>query len=400
MRICFVADYRSPIARQWIDWVAGDGHDVHVIASRPLASTPLGMTSDVEPLGPVAAVRRMSALLPGRTQSPAGAGRSKVGGRTERLLRRAAPAELRLHASRLHHKIAAARPDVVHAMRLPYEAMAVAQRPPTAPWIASIWGNDLTLYAAGSRGLGRATRRTLSEVDALHTDCQRDQDLAVRWGFDQRKPRLVVPGSGGVDVQRFRPGPSDLRRTLGIPSEATVILNPRGVRAYVHLAQFLDAADEVLRAHSDVHVIALGIDESAAVERIGRMQARDRVHLLPSVGYDRMPDLYRAADITVSLTSHDGTPNSLLEALASGCFPVVGPVTSVLEWVTDGVNGMTADPRNAAGIAATLTRAVKAREFRSGSRAGNRQLIESRGDLETCMPKAIEFYSSLVATRS
>lgn len=44
-----------------------------------------------------------------------------------------------------------------------------------------------------------------------------------------------------------------------------------------------------------------------------------------------MAYLFRLADVTVSLSEDDGTPNTLLEAVACGCFPIAGDIESVRE---------------------------------------------------------------------
>jgi glycosyltransferase involved in cell wall biosynthesis len=132
-------------------------------------------------------------------------------------------------------------------------------------------------------------------------------------------------------------------------------------------------------------------------ERVKGMSFFDRVHLLPDMSHAEMPDVYRLADVTVSLTSHDGTPNSLLEALASGCLPVVSPLESVLEWVEHEVNGLVVDPTDTKAIVATLIRAVDDDQLRKSARHANITLVRERADLETCMERAIPFYQSILA---
>jgi glycosyltransferase involved in cell wall biosynthesis len=59
-------------------------------------------------------------------------------------------------------------------------------------------------------------------------------------------------------------------------------------------------------------------------------------------------DVFRGAQIVVSPSIHDGTPNSLLEAMACGCFPVAGDLESIREWITHGQNGLLFDANDAA----------------------------------------------------
>src|SRR5262249_27932558 len=133
-----------------------------------------------------------------RGGSPAGAvaRRSSAGGR----LRRALRSELRRGAlsgvalagagvaglasplarvSRVRRLVDAIEPDVVHAMRIPFEGIlaALAVRS-TLPLVLSVWGNDFTLHARRNPAVAFLTSRALTRADALHSDCSRDLRLA------------------------------------------------------------------------------------------------------------------------------------------------------------------------------------------------------------------------------
>ena len=54
------------------------------------------------------------------------------------------------------------KPDVVHALRIPFEGMLAESTPAHIPLIVSIWGNDLTFHARTSPLMAAHTRRTLS----------------------------------------------------------------------------------------------------------------------------------------------------------------------------------------------------------------------------------------------
>ncbi len=68
------------------------------------------------------------------------------------------------------------------------------------------------------------------------------------------------------------------------------------------------------------------------------------VELLAPRPHAEMAEVYRSAQIIVSPSTHDGTPNTLLEGMACGCFPIAGDLESIREWITDGVNGLLVDP--------------------------------------------------------
>ena len=80
--------------------------------------------------------------------------------------------------------------------------------------------------------------------------------------------------------------------------------------------------------------------EPEAENWVQQLGIADAVDLMPKVSRAEMADLYRQARVAASPSEHDGTPNTLLEAMACGCFPVAGDIASLREWIEDGKNGL------------------------------------------------------------
>jgi glycosyltransferase involved in cell wall biosynthesis len=306
------------------------------------------------------------------------------------------PLELNLHAGRLRELITEISPDLVHAMRIPFEGiMAAKSMPAGVPLLISVWGNDFTLFAASNPLIARQTRNALQRADALHSDCHRDMRLAIRdWGFDSKKPSTVLPGSGGVRTSLFYPEPEPgTRAQMNIAPGAPVVINPRGFRTYVRNDVFFQAMPLVLKQRPEAVFVCTGMQGSPVAEKwASELVIKDNVRLLPVASHDEMANLFRASDITVSPSQHDGTPNSLLEAMACGCFPVAGNIESVREWITDGENGLLCDPTDKESIARAILRALEDRQLRDKARAYNLSLVTERAEYENVMTKAEEFY--------
>jgi glycosyltransferase involved in cell wall biosynthesis len=98
----------------------------------------------------------------------------------------------------------------------------------------------------------------------------------------------------------------------------------------------------------------------------------------------------------VSPAIHDGTPNTLLESMASGVLPVVGDLDSIREWVRDGENGLLVNPRDPRAVAQGIVRGLKDRKLRLAAAKMNSELIAERADYETNMVLAENFYQQLV----
>jgi glycosyltransferase involved in cell wall biosynthesis len=268
--------------------------------------------------------------------------------------------------------------------------------------LISVWGNDFTLHADRSRIASAFTQRAMRRADGLHTDCKRDFRLAVERGFDSRKPAIALPGAGGIRPEIFYSGRSseEMRIRFNVPSGAPVIVNPRGFREYVHNREFFRAVRLVLERYPSIVVLCSSMENDRLARTWVREQAIEHaVRLLPTVDHAEMADLFRLAQVVVSPSAHDGTPNSLLEAMACGCFPVAGDIESVREWISDGVNGLLCDPADPASIAAAIVRAVSDADLRTEASAINQRVVAERANYDTTMLEAERLYDRVIRYR-
>jgi len=388
MRILYIADGRSPTARNWITHFIQPENEVHLIS-----------TSDCTAIPGLASLH----VLPVAFSSVGGPGAQGQSSRLG-LLRRMAPIAVRTFIRqwlgpltlpktirRLRHLIAEVQPDLVHAMRFPYEGIITALANPTAPLIVSVWGNDFTLHATANPVIGALTRRALKRTDALHPDCQRDLRLAHRLGFPTSRPAVVLPGSGGVRTEIFSP-PAQPR-----PASPPVIINPRGFRAYIRNDTFFQAIPIILGKHPDARFLCPAMDHEVQAHKwVEQYHLEGNVELLSLVPHGQMADLFRQAHLVVSPSTHDGTPNTLLEAMACGCFPVAGDIESINEWLTNGENSLLVDPADPQMLAKAILRAIDDQTLRQQADKINAQLIAERANFRAVMAKAETFYSEVI----
>lgn len=312
-----------------------------------------------------------------------------------------APLAVVRQRARVRKIVAALAPDLVHAMRVPFEGMLAAQALANVPvpLVVSIWGNDFTLYARRSSRLARLTMQTMRRADALHPDCARDLRLAAEFGFDLSRPAVVLPGGGGVRAALFHPGPKNaaLAARWNIPPDAPVVLNPRGLKPYIRSDVFFQAIPRVLARRPDVVFLGAQMQGIAAAERqVAALNVAHAVRLLPPVSHDEMADFFRLADVAVSPSEHDGTPNTLLEAMACGAYPVAGDIESVREWVTDGENGRLCDPGDPDALAGAILAALADETGRRDAARRNANMVAARVDSRIVTAQAEAFYQEIL----
>jgi glycosyltransferase involved in cell wall biosynthesis len=385
MRILYVADGRSMTALNWISYFVAQGHEVHLASTSPcqpdfeLASLQVIPVAFSRAGGDQHGAQSTSLLMRFAT----------VGMRTK-IRQMLGPLTLSRATDEMRSLITELKPDLIHAMRIPFEGMLAARAAHgvNTPLLISVWGNDFTLHANSTRLMAAHTRRALQRADALHTDTQRDQKLALEWGFSPEKPVIVLPGGGGIQPDIFYPPAA--------PSADPVIINPRGVRAYIRNDTFFRAVPLVLAQRPDAYFLCPAMQGEPEAQRwLAKYDLSYSVELLPRQTRLQMADLFRRALVAVSISEHDGTPNTLLEAMACGCFPIAGDIESLREWLTHGQNGLLVDPGDHRTLADAILQALEHANLRTQAAAYNSKLVAERVEYNAVMGRAQEFYSKL-----
>lgn len=395
MHILMTADGRSPIAINWIRMVLDAGHMVTLVTTYPCQEIP-----GVEHIIPLHVA---FGSLAGGGSSPSSALRRLV--RRFRPLFQAArntfaPLGMERAGRQFSRLVEQVKPDIVHALRIPYEGILASHTPPGIPLVVNIWGNDFTLHANSSRMLGRLTTGTLRRADALMADTRRDLRLAVRWGFDSTKPALALPSAGGIDLEQVGAAVSlPFRQEVfaKIPKDIPWVVNPRGIRAYTRTDVFFQSIPLVLNRWQNVRFLCPGMENRKEAEDwVQRLGIDDHVHLLPVLSQDDLWRLFSRSVMSLSITMHDGTPNTLLEAMSCGSLPIAGDLETLREWITPGVNGLLVDPNQPQAVAdAMLLGFANPQLFRTAAEI-NRNIILERAETRMVREKLQKFYQEIL----
>jgi hypothetical protein len=408
MHILILADGRSPITRRWLQALLERGLTVSLISSFPCPPPELGGAGSLE---------HFSVLPVAFSQYAAGGGAVAAGaspastGAVRRMVRRfrslflagrylLGPISVRRTADRFTDQVDELRPDLVHALRIPYEGMLASFTPREIPLVVSIWGNDLTLHAHGSAWMADLTRSTLRRAQGLMADAQRDLRLAVQWGLDPAAPVLAVPGSGGIllaEIEHLSPIPPALT-DLDLDTACPLVINPRGLRpGSVRTDTFFKAIPRVLEQIPGVHFLCPSLAGQAEAERwVETLGIAAQTHLLPTLPQTELWELFRRAQVFVSPSAHDGTPNSLLEAMACGCFPIAGDIESLREWILPGINGLLIPPGDPEALSAAICLALTQPQLRAQAADRNRAIICTRAARAPVMEKVDAFYQQIL----
>jgi glycosyltransferase involved in cell wall biosynthesis len=202
----------------------------------------------------------------------------------------------------------------------------------------------------------------------------------------------------GVDLEAFRPPTDDeraaLKAELGL-GPGPVILSPRGLKDIYNPEVVVGAFERVRETVPDAQLVLKhgGVDElvkpawrdAAGVKVVGRVEA------------DRMVDLYRAADVTVSIASSDSSPRSVWEAMAAGSATVLSDLPWAHELIEDGRHASLVMPTEAA-VAGAIERLLADPNLRAATTREARALVERKRDRNAELDRVEACYRHLVQT--
>ncbi|MGC9157403.1 MAG: glycosyltransferase family 4 protein [Terracidiphilus sp.] len=226
------------------------------------------------------------------------------------------------------------------------------------------------------------------------------RNQALRLGVASgQKLRLMGDGSSnGVDVERFSPGSSPVRRNLDVPPEAPVVGFVGRLTRDKGVPELIEAFDAILEARPDARLLLVGwFDEAedaldCAVR--ARIESHPQIHLTGFVA-DTAP-YYRAMDVMVLPTWREGFPNVVLEAAASGVPVVTTLATGSRDSVVPEVTGVLIPPGYPEAIGESVLRLLNDRNRRRRmGRAARTWVLDHYVNREV-LGRTVRYYESLL----
>jgi glycosyltransferase involved in cell wall biosynthesis len=208
----------------------------------------------------------------------------------------------------------------------------------------------------------------------------------------------------GVDTTIFHPAKTNtvLRGDFGL-GPGPVVLSLRPIRTIYNPLDIAKAIPAVLRSVPDTQFVV----RTYAYDKdlLDRFQAivddhnvRHAVHYVGDLPNDyAIASLYRLADVAVSVPLSDGTPLSVLEALACGAAPILSDLPSLREWVRHENEGLFVPVGDIQAISSSIVRLLTDKKLRHQLKANGIELIRQRADSRVWMAHAEDLYRRLVS---
>lgn len=217
------------------------------------------------------------------------------------------------------------------------------------------------------------------------------EDVVREFGVDPHKMRVI---HNGVDTDLFTPSDTDLSIAGRIVTTASADVPLKGLL-------FLIEAVAKLRTerHAELVVIGKPAERGAVVDAIERFGVRGAVSFESGIGWDRVVQLYREAQVAVVPSLYEGFSLPAIEAMASGT-PLVATDAGALPEVV-GRGGDTAvlvPPRDAGALAAAIGRLLDEPGRRRAIAEAGRARVLDRFTWRAAAEKTAECYREAMRT--
>jgi glycosyltransferase involved in cell wall biosynthesis len=388
-RILFVAMAESIHTVRWINQLFDQCWDIHLFPSASLTIHPQlsNLTLhgyDIKP------------SVPNKGLIFAGVSKNVLSWRLNRLFRRKISALESSRAYRLAQTIDHSQPDIIHSLEMQhagYLTMEARQyvRKPFPTWVYTPWGNDLYLFGQLSAHRDKI-KSVLAACDYYGPKSNRDIELGRAYGF-KGDMLPVLPGNGGLDTERLRklwqPGPTSARNLIMLKGYQGSM-----GRALVAL-RAIELCAELLKGYQ-VALYSTGEDVRIKAELVSKHTGVP-IQIIPAVQHEEMMKLYGRARISMGLSLSDGVPNSMIESMAMGAFPIESNTSCADEWIEDGKTGFIVPPEDYEPVIDAMRRALKDDSLVDKAAQINSQVVRERADVSVIKPQVLSMYSHIAS---
>lgn len=291
--------------------------------------------------------------------------------------------------------IASFKPDIIHTLGI-FNASALYQeistQYPLIKWVMQIRGGPDLDYNYLQESGKIIINNVLTNADYIICDSKFNYSLATKLGAEASKFMLgVVSGAGGINLNLDKEIniKSDLRTIVwpkaheGIASKALPVLE--GIKLVWH-----ELKNVVFKIYClDQEEVQLWIQRNMPNESHSKFEIYGRV-----VREEFLSELSKS-DIMLSPSIMDGIPNVLIESMANGVIPIVSPIETISEFVSDPENVHFARNLYPNEIARALINSLSDHSGNARKIQNNLALVKMNYDREVIRNKVTNFYREI-----
>ena len=257
--------------------------------------------------------------------------------------------------------------------------------------VARLLGKRIVMKIGGSGVITEMTRSLTGRLELrwlrqwayrlmILNEGMREEALRARFDPDQL---LWMPNPVNTDefVPSSTEGRARIRKELGIPPGAVVVVYTGRLAAVKALPSLVDAFGQVARQIPEAMLVLVGDGplRASLAEQAGRLgltgeNLRFTGHVEPA----KVPEWLRLADVFTLVSYSEGLACALLEAMATGLPSVVSDIAANRQLIDSGQHGFRAPAGDAEAIAAAIIKLLENAPLRAAmGQAARQRVLES-----------------------
>lgn len=285
------------------------------------------------------------------------------------------------------------QPDLIHAhfiAKYGFHLPGLAR----CPAIVSAWGDDILVLPKKSRLINYYTKKVLENADFVYAVSKNIREHILEdFAIPEGKIRYLP---FGIDTDLFSP-PSIQRKDS---SRGIEIFSNRGFFPVYDNNTLIRGFSLAYQKNKDIRLTLKGDGplEQSVKALVSRLGLTGVITFREKTNYTEVPADYRSADIFITTSISDGTPVSILEAMASGLPCIATKVGGIPEWIEDGKTGLLITPGSPDEVAKAILTLAANPALRSGMGLAAREIVVRNGQWSTLMAQAEKDYLALIET--
>lgn len=241
-------------------------------------------------------------------------------------------------------------------------------------------------------------RYLYNRVDGIFSVSNYILDSVVRTCPVPREKLFLMPnGINLVEFDNTNYNIEQVKQELGIPKNKLVISIIGRMTIGKGHEEFLQAAKQLNEKFlDDVYYLIVGTashGEESYEEKIRSLAAQLDIQNLKFTGYIiDVKQVLAVTDILAFPSHNESFGVTIIEAMAARIPVAASGNAGVLDIVTNNINGLLFEPKNADELAASLTRLIEDKELRKRLGLAGRKTVEERFDINIITKQLLEYY--------
>jgi glycosyltransferase involved in cell wall biosynthesis len=249
------------------------------------------------------------------------------------------------------------------------------------------------IFTALERWMGRISDGVITLTDGLR------QELASYRIAPEADIRVI---SSLIDFGPLQDGEhqrGQFRAELGIPREVSLIGLVGRLVSVKNPQMFLDAAALLRQTHPNSHFVLVGDGElRSEMENYAREEELNAA--VTFTGWrDDLPRIYADLNVVVISSLNEGSPISILEAVAAGVPVVATRVGGVPDLLADGVTGMLVESGDTVALAEAIGRLLDQPAEAQAMAEAARRALSGRFDIDQQVERYLTTYHKVLESK-